>query len=329
MPHFIQSVKFTAALLLMLGGMGQAVADAPTAEGAQVKDMNLKARYDVYWRGFRVFSSEVAAIVEDGDYETTANFYVRGMAKLFTSGRSDVRAVGSVAPDGRVIPSHWLVTGKWEGDTTYRHVTFDASGRVKQMKIDIPDKWEEYPLAPIPDDLQRGPDPMSMLVAALRQPWLRQDMSKPYQLSIIDGRGVTELSLDCADAPEKLELKDSRTDVKGDAIPCFVSQKRLAGFVDEAKLDDKQRKKLEKEREKGRKRAEKAAKRRAKDKAKGKQVEEEGQIKVWFQYQKSSHAWLPVYAEMDKVKIYLAMLETDLEVKINRDINLDENTAGN
>lgn len=271
---------------------------------AAAGDMAFSARYDFYWKGFRVFSSNVSAEIKDDTYHTSADLYPRGMATWFVSGRSDISARGQISDQGDITAREWKVDGKWDGDTTHRHITFAPDGRVESMKVTIPEKWEPYPLKPIPDDLKYGPDPMSVMVALLRSPWDKLQAGGPVTLTMIDGQYVIEYTMTPV-GEDKLEKQGKRSPYVGQAFKTTVSYKQLAGFTDVDKLTDKQRKKYDKARKKYEKRKAKLEKQR---KA-GKEVKKD-EIIIWFQYFKELNAYLPVRAKLSgregNASVYLA-----------------------
>lgn len=296
----------------------------------QTRDMAFDASYDVYWKGFRVFTSNISTDVKAGKYTAKADFYPRGFAKLFVSGKSDVVSTGVLKEDGIAQAREWRVDGRWDGEDSRRYIKFHQDGRVDQMTLEVPEDWNEFPVKPIPDELRQGPDPMSFLVSMLRAPWHyfdNKDSGADFQMNMIDGFGVQRYSLNCLAEDHELEEKKSRSPYAGKTRLCTIKSKQLAGFIDieamtpeQRKKYDKQKAKADKKREKRRRKAEKE---RQKAIAKAKKTGEEidlndtsGQIQVWFQYFEDQRAYIPVRAQlpprMGRATLYLASLTSSL-----------------
>ncbi|WND01471.1 DUF3108 domain-containing protein [Temperatibacter marinus] len=284
-----------------------------TNAAASAQDTSFSATYDVYWKGFRVFSSDIKSEIKGEHYHAAASFYPRGMAKIFVNGRSDVSSKGLINERGAITAREYKVNGKWGGDISERHILFDENGRVQSVQLNLPEDWSEYPLQPIPDEFNRGPDPMSMLVAVLRDPWQKHgfgplDELTPYDIDVIDGRGVMKYSMKCQAESTDLKIRKSRSPYGGETIECSIAFKQMAGFIDESQLEGKKLKKYLKRKKK----AEKAKAKREARLKKGKKVEKD-EILIWFQKFDDMNIYLPIRAEAKgsrgNAKIYLAKME--------------------
>lgn len=277
-----------------------------TLSSAYAEDTNFQATYDMVWKGIRVFSADLGGTVNSKTYDLDASIRPRGIAALFVDGHSKITSSGTLDNDGGVKAVDYNVSGMWDDEESYRKITFDPKGRVTHMEVRLPEEWtKDEPLLPIPDDLRAGPDPMSLMVAIMRQPWQRDDYTKPYVIATIDGESVMEYTMNCDADQSQIKLKKSRSPFHGQATRCTVDMKRLAGFLDESRLTEKQLKKLNKRRAKH----EKAE---AKMKRKGKV--QDPPLELWFQNLEGSDMMVPVRAKLradrGSVSIYLSSYET-------------------
>ncbi len=260
-------------------------------------DLSFDAKYDVYWKGIRVFTAEAQTAIANGRYDTGMQFWPVGLLALWVDGRSEVNASGFISDAGAVKAQRYRVEGEWDGDRSYREITFDDAGSVTGIKLDLPEDWtEDDPRLPIPADVAIGPDPLSMLTAIVKQPWKRDDYTKPFQITSIDGRTVSRFTMKCDFDLDRMKTKEGRTDYNGEATRCTVKINLIGGFVDESKLSKKELKKLKKRRAK-------AEKKQAKPK-------KEDPFEIWFQYFAAEDLMMPVRAKLrsdrGKVTIYLA-----------------------
>lgn len=280
-----------AGLLLMVGSaLTPAVAAADSIE----------ASYKFYWNGFLVSQADTSATIAPESYDFALDFRMRGMAKLFANGRSKARVTGRMNGDGPV-PALYENSGRWDGKDYAQTMTFSSEGALVDQKLDWPEKWlEEFKREPVPEDLQVGPDPASLVIKLISTPLGRATASDPMVVRSFDGDSVFDWDITCEPEPVMLE-ESGKSPFSGEAYECSFGGKLVAG---ERILTEKQQKKAEKRRRKAEKR-----------RAKGKKDEEEKPPKIWVQAFEDGAYILPVRAEMStgmgRVVMYLSSLELD------------------
>lgn len=267
----------------------------------------LDAEYGFYWKGILVASAETATLVTDDIYDLSLNFRMRGIAKLFANGRSAVSARGRLSADGLPIPTRYTSDGRWDGEDYAQTMIFDESGALAEQQLDWPEKWlEEFKREPVPEEMQVGPDPASMIIQLITTPVTMAADGSPIVARTFDGDSVLEWQVSCL--PDAVILEESgKSPFAGKAYECGFSAELLAG---KRILTEKQKKKEEKRRKKEEKR-----------RAEGKE-DEDLPPKIWVQPVADGKYFLPVRAEvssgMGRVVMYLKDLTvTDIPAPIN------------
>lgn len=275
-----------------------AVAAASTGVTAGDK---LQAQYKFYWGALLVSEANSSATIDSEAYEFAVDFRIRGMAKLFANGYSNARAEGRMA-DGAPVPTLYENSGRWDGENYAQTMTFDSTGLMLDQQLDWPEKWlEESKREPVPADMQKGPDPASMVVKLISMPLARATASEPMVVRSFDGDTVFDWDITCLPDPVMLE-PSGKSPFSGEAYECSFGGELVAG---KRILTEKQQKKAEKRRRKAEKR-----------RAKGKENDEKPP-KLWVQVFEDGAYILPVRAEvstgMGRVKMYLSSLDVTKE----------------
>ncbi|NVJ68953.1 MAG: DUF3108 domain-containing protein [Alphaproteobacteria bacterium] len=272
------------------------------ASGAANAAERLEATYDFLWNGIRVSTAEARADLMADRYDLSIGFRMRGLAKLFSNGRSVVTAKGAYGGEYNVIPVSYDSSGRWDGEDYSRSLTFTPEGSLLSLEQDWPEKWQEdFPREDVPAELKRGPDPASIAVALMTAEISAITTGDVISIPVFDGETVIEWQMQCS--AEAVELENSsHSDFAGPAHECMLGTKLVAG---KRILTEKEKKKLEKGRAK-----------REKKKNKGK--EEDHRPRFWVMADEQTGYLLPVRAEMEsgmgRVMMYLKELQvTDLD----------------
>ena len=259
----------------------------------------IEANYDFLWKGLRVSTAEAVASIASDQYEFSLNFRMRGLAKIFVSGRSEVTSRGRIAGAGTVVPSQYQSTGRWDGEDYARTIAFGPDGRLESLSQEWPEKWtRKYPREDVPEDLRRGPDPASIAVALMTARLSQVTAEEGVSLQVYDGAMVFDYLLKCSPDPVTLE-PSSHSDFSGEARACGVEGRLVAG---QRIFSEKELRKMEKRRAKEEKRRKK----------RGEDTEEDEEDAPVFYLAEMGEAgyMLPVRAimstDMGKVTMYLS-----------------------
>lgn len=258
----------------------------------------LDATYNFYWKGILVATAETQLALAPETYAMQLSLRMRGIAKLFSNGHSYVSSHGQLTPGGDVIPALYTSTGRWDGKDYAQTMMFDVKGALAEQKLDWPEKWlEEFKREPVPETLQVGPDPASLIAKLVRLPLERVTGQDAHTERAFDGDSVLDWRMTCSAEPTLLE-PSSHSPYSGEAHECGFSADLVAG---ERILTEKQQKEAEKRRKKAEKR-----------RAKGKEDDEEPPV-LWVQPFGNDSYLLPVRAEvhtgMGRVVMYLNTLD--------------------
>jgi len=213
----------------------------------------ITASYGVRWAGMQVFALDITVDRSGPHYRITTHGQTQGLLRWLVSGVTDVRAEGQVNPDGRPVPSLYRNSGNWTGKTYLREMVFDASGALVASKADIPADWvSKYPREDIPPDQQRGPDPISLIMAFFDADFVQSALVGPQAVRAFDGRQVYDVLLDCGGPGAAKEQLDTAY-YSGDAQACTVDYQLISGKL---MLSEEERADLRREQETYRKRLE-------------------------------------------------------------------------
>jgi hypothetical protein len=258
----------------------------------------LDAVYNFYWKGILVGTAETKLAIAPETYAMQMGFRIRGIAKLFANGHSEISAQGHLTQNGDLIPTSYTSTGRWDGKDYAQTMIFDANGALAEQKLDWPQKWlEEFKREPVPEGLQIGPDPASLIAKLVRLPLAKVTEGEGHVERTFDGDSVSDFKMTCS--ADRTVLKSSRhSPFSGEAHACSFSADLVAG---ERILTEKQQKKAEKRRRKEEKR-----------RAKGKKQDDRKPPALWVQPFGEDTYLLPVRAEvetdMGRVVMYLKEL---------------------
>ena len=282
-----------------------AVLGAVSIAGPVTAADKLDATYKFYWKGFLVSQADTSASISSDTYEFALDFRMRGVAKLFASGRSSAKVSG-LLEDRAPVPQHYETSGRWDGKDFAQTMTFDGEGALLENKLDWPEKWlEEFKREPVPKELQVGPDPASLVISLINTPLEKAVGEEPLVMRTFDGDSVLDWIITCNQEPVTLE-ESGKSPYAGEAYECTYDGKLVAG---KRILTEKQKKKRKKEREKARKKAEKRRK-------KGEEAEDESP-KIWMQSFENGAYILPIRAEfpsgLGRVKMFLTEYDAQID----------------
>lgn len=264
---------------------------APTPAWAQ----SLDGTYDVYWKGFRVFTLESKMVFADQDYRHDIALRSRGVLRLFLKAEGHISSDGQII-DGKVRPREFVSESTWNEDFYGRTVAYAPDGKATILRHIEPENSDGY-WEPVPEELRVAPDPLSLFVSAVQNHWQLPTASDetPITFTSFDGPRAMVYHAHCLQQPEHLD-RTKRSTYSGPAIRCNITGEQKAGFWVSTK-DDQDKHRAEEEAEE----AEEEARERG--------------VKLWLAPTKDGQFMVPVRMELNssrgKVKVYLS--ETKLQ----------------
>ncbi|WCL55164.1 DUF3108 domain-containing protein [Gimibacter soli] len=250
-----------------------------------------EASYEFRWGGLLIGESDVRLTTDEDSYKIETTFRTRGLLSLFSKGESRASATGDILPDGTLAPDRYVSEGRWGGDDYRRMIRYDDTGRVAGIEQDWPEEWlKDDKREPVPEDQQTGPDPLSLLVAAVSGATLPGGVESDRVWRSFEGRSVIDFRVRCLDGMD--EVPESRhSPIAGEAVACGLTSEIVAGKPIET---EKERKKREKREAK-----ELAAKDRGHDDERDGTLEGDLRgLRLWLQRDEVAGLWLPIRARM-------------------------------
>lgn len=288
-----------AGLLLLSPATGHQ--DNPQLQGAS----KVETIHDVYWKGVRIFTMEGLTTLGDGTYHHRSDMRTRGILRLFLKAIMEIEAGGALTEDGIAAPKNYRSWSSWNKRIWERVIEFNEAGQPLSVKVNVPED-NDGDREPVPLELQAAPDPYSLFVSLMADPWnvfeeVGTMEAKPIILKSFDGSRAMEYALDCG-FPHKKIKSTRKSSFKGEAYYCEVGLKQTGGFwhgeddeTDEAqKKDDK-----------------KSKKRRGRNRRGDNDDDEDEQqpLKIWFAKSQELQIFIPVRMEFNSgrgiLKIYL------------------------
>lgn len=269
------------------------------AAPASAYDQRIETTYNFIWNGFVVFTADVAVVHDEENYQARMDIRTRGVARLFSRGNGTLTAEGKLGKNGEVLPREFVSEGRWSGDDYRKAMWFDEDGKFIRWERDWPKEWlEDYSREPVPDELKRGPDGLSVVMMLLGE-------TLPREVQVFDGDHVMKIGLLCEEKTSIIE-ESKHSPFFGPSQKCQFEGETIAGEIIET---EEQIKKRLKEEEKARKKAEKYARKHG-----GEEPEDEEGLPIWFQEIEGLGHTLPVRASFKSswgtVRMYLKELKT-------------------
>lgn len=192
MKQIIQPTAIAALCLLAL----------PTELNAKV------AQYDIDWRGLPI--GEVTFTLDQGEQNYRLSYEVRstGFLSLFFEFESRGYSSGLIRNDQIVATTHSAISSV-RGEPRSWSVGFELDGELAHLDVQ-----EDGEREPVPEALQRAPDPLALALTALK------DAAPGAQLAgqSFDGRRAVKLNMACNEQGEATQQ-----------LVCLVDGELLAG----------------------------------------------------------------------------------------------------
>ena len=201
---------------------------APAAFAAQAAlssdEGRFQAAFEVNVGGFRVMDIESDSAIDDERYRQAVTVETAGMLAWFVEGRSETVSVGRIGQNGAVEAERFLNEGLWNDERRAASVQFDEAGRIVAYDVEPfePDEREQ-----VPEELQRGPDPLSLIVEAALAPKAGEAVERTVQS--FDGKRAMRFTLSCPATTEA--LTGAGGDIySGPTLRCAIAGEQIAGF---------------------------------------------------------------------------------------------------
>lgn len=289
-----QGLAFVAIACFIIGLTGPASGEEPT-QPEPTEPHAISSAYDLYWKGIRIFTARTSVRVGEATYNHGVSVRTRGILRLFLKAHGQVQASGIRDERGYLQPVFFAARSQWNKKIYTRTVTFALDGAADKVLVRMPPDtdgvWD-----PVPEELMRGPDPLSLLVAAADGLWglaegSADDNKDEVTIRTFDGVRVMEYLVTC---PDSEILKETRRSIfAGPAIRCVVEGEQLAGFWRDLDEENTSR---EEEAEDG--------------------AEIDRRVTLWLAQDSRSSLYLPVRMEIQsqrgKIKVYLTESDANL-----------------
>lgn len=214
-----QLMSLAGAVMLLLAAPAQAQkrTQLPALESGSIS-----ARYSVHWGLLRLAEITLTWQVTETDFQTRMTARTRGVVRAVFKADSLLTSSGTRQND--VLQSTNFTTDSvFNGDTFVREMTFEPSGQGIITRRVRPDDYDVV-RAPVPIDLQVGPDPLTAFLETMLQP------GSVLQSRSYDGVQVLENTLECDTSLETLKKK-RRSRFYGQAQRCTLTGDVLAGDI--------------------------------------------------------------------------------------------------
>ena len=199
----------------------------------------VKFKYKAYWGGFVVAEINSETVLDASNYETVANYRVKGVAMIMGKMENRTMARGILHSDGTYHPDYYESMGNF-GKLIYNNqVTFDpetlyVTDLVQDLKLR---KDTEY--IPIADEEKYGMDPMTIFLNMILNQNFKEAYSEEVKTRQFGGMFVSEQSFICDQTKEFKQ--ESRSVFKGEAFACKIDGKAISGDIKSTKPRKKRR----------------------------------------------------------------------------------------
>lgn len=232
-------MKYFLSLLIV------SLAFAVGANAQSTSAQKVKFNYKAYWGGFVVAEIDSETILDAASYETSANYYVKGIAMIMGKMENRTMARGILHSDGTYHPEYYESMGNFGKFIYNNQVSFDpetlqVTDLVQDLKLR---KDTEY--IPIAEDEKYGMDPMTIFLNMIMNPNFQDAYAEEVKTRQFGGMFVSEQSFMC-DKTKEFE-REKRSVFMGEAYACKIDGKAISGDIKRTKPRKKQRRDRERD----------------------------------------------------------------------------------
>ncbi len=182
--------KLAPALLLALATALAAPSPGVAADAAAPAAQTLRAGYVVRWTGIEIGRFDTELRRNGAEYLLGYEARTSGPLAWVVDFSSAGWSAGRLDADG-VAPRQFQGQSRWRDGAGHWRVTFAADGRVTALELDEATRADREP---VPDALQRGPDPLGLMLEAM----LAARGGGRVEGRSFDGRRLMHYDLACA-----------------------------------------------------------------------------------------------------------------------------------
>jgi hypothetical protein len=180
----------------------------------------LSAAYSVRWNGIEIGRFDVELRRNAGDYHLAYHARTSGPLSWVARFTSSGWAAGRLDEAG-VTPKRFQGASRWRDGEGFWRLSFGADGQVTALELD---EWTRADREPVPPELQRGPDPLSLMLQAM----LEAGAGRTIEGRSFDGRRAMRYDLVCA--AERLPIEPAALGAESrDALVCEADGALEAG----------------------------------------------------------------------------------------------------
>lgn len=183
-------------------GPAQPLGQEQSAHHAQpyIENLSLLASYKLNWNGISVATTDVSVRLAPEDYSLSLDVRPSGLAGWFADGYTTLKTDG-LRTGRQYYTKRYSEDIVWEGERFLTDAGFNSDGTIGSLKLDVTRKNEDDPLPQheaVPEDMQRGPDPLSLLMELFHR-----DIPRGETLSFksFDGTVVLGYDVSCDSEP--------------------------------------------------------------------------------------------------------------------------------
>ncbi|MEM6490449.1 MAG: DUF3108 domain-containing protein [Pseudomonadota bacterium] len=214
----MRALRWTTIATIALTA-GSAAADA--TDTLTSRNGVFEAGFEVFVGGLRVARLESETAIDDARYRQSIAFETAGVLSWFVDGQSQLLAEGGFDDNGAIRAERFANEAVWNDEERSTSVRFDDEGRVTASSFNPPLDTTER--EPVPEDLRRGPDPLSVVIAAATS---LSDIGADKTMDTFDGKRALRFGWRCDPETETME-----TDAyAGPVVECAVEGEQVAGF---------------------------------------------------------------------------------------------------
>jgi hypothetical protein len=253
----------------------------PFAVAQDASSYKATLTYKAYWAGFTVANISSETIINNDQYQISANYEVGGFARMFSKSANKTLSRGIQIENGEYRPTYYESSGNFGRLTYLNQAKFDpVSLKVTEhiQELNLRDDLEYIPIA---EEEKYGADPLSIFLNMTMNENFNEDYKVLDTQRQFGGIFVSEQYFICEE--QVVMEHESRSAFEGEATVCAIDGKRLAGNI--KRLNPKKKRKKSR-------------------------VDDDQKTRLWFGKLAGFQAMAPVYTEFPvgwgKVRIYLS-----------------------